>query len=63
MQLSAINKQQLLKIIKAALYVGISAAVSYLISGIADNPDLFGQLTPIINVILVVVKQAFTPND
>lgn len=60
MQLSRIDKDQALKIGKAALYVGLSAVISYLITLIADQPELFGPLTPIINIVLVTIKQAFT---
>jgi hypothetical protein len=62
MKPTALNKEQLTKILKAALYLGISAALSGVISQIADNPDLFGPLTPVINVVLVTLKQVFTPN-
>ncbi|CAB4183032.1 hypothetical protein UFOVP1439_54 [uncultured Caudovirales phage] len=60
MSISPITKAQLQKIIKAAAYVGASALISGLIAAIAANPLLFGVLTPVINVILVTIKQAFT---
>lgn len=60
MQLSRIDKAQAAKIGKAALYIGLSAVISYLITVITDQPDLFGPLTPIINIVLVTLKQAFT---
>lgn len=60
MKLSKITKDQALKIGKAALYVGVSAALSALISALADSPDLFGPLTPVINVVLVTAKQLFS---
>lgn len=60
MQLSRIDKDQASKIGKAALYIGLSAVISYLITVITDQPDLFGPLTPIINIVLVTLKQAFT---
>lgn len=60
MQASKITKDQAAKILKAALYVGISAIISYLISLLADQPDLIGPLTPIVNVVLVALKQVFT---
>ena len=60
MQLSKISKDQATKILKAALYVGASAIISYLITVITDQPELFGPLTPLVNVILVTLKQAFT---
>lgn len=57
---SVITKDQWGKIAKAALYVGLSAIISYLISLIADNPNLLGPLTPIVNIVLVTLKQVFT---
>lgn len=60
MQLSKINKDQASKIAKAALYVGASAVISYLITVLTDQPELFGPLTPLVNVVLVTLKQAFT---
>lgn len=60
MQVSPITKDQWGKIAKAALYVGLSAIISYLISLIADNPNLLGPLTPIVNIVLVTLKQVFT---
>lgn len=58
---TALNKDQLAKVAKAALYLGVSAAISGVIAAIADNPDLFGPLTPVVNVVLVTLKQVFTP--
>lgn len=60
---TALNKDQLRKVAKAALYLGISAAISGVIAEIADNPDLFGPFTIIVNVILVTLKQVFTPKS
>lgn len=61
MKISPISKEQGLKVAKAALYVGISAVISYLIALTVDQPELFGIYTPIVNVVLVTIKQAFTP--
>jgi len=60
MKISAISGTQILKIITAGLYVGVSAAISYLISAIAADPNLVGPLTPIVNITLVTLKQIFT---
>jgi len=60
MQLSKISKDQAVKILKAAVYVGLSAIISYFITVLADQPELFGPLTPVVNVVLVTLKQAFT---
>jgi hypothetical protein len=58
--MSPITEAQLAKILKAAGYVGLSALVSGLIALIASNPVLFGALTPIVNILLVTIKQALT---
>lgn len=54
------------KTLIAAGYIALSAAISFVISAVADDPSLFGALTPIINVALVLVKKTFfsesTPN-
>jgi len=61
MSLSPISRGQLVKIAKAAVYVGLSAVLDFLISQSTDTQ--FGVLTPVINVALVTVKQAFTMPD
>ena len=61
--MSPITKDQFLKIGKAALYVGISAILDFLIVTLAGRTDMFGPLTPLINVILVTLKQLFTSQD
>lgn len=58
MSLSPISRGQLVKIAKVAVYVGLSAVLDFLISQSTDTQ--FGVLTPVINVALVTVKQAFT---
>jgi len=58
MSLSPISRGQLVKIAKAAVYVGLSAVLDFLISQSTDTQ--FGVLTPVINVALVTIKQAFT---
>lgn len=60
MKVSTVTKDQWLKIFKAAAYIGISAVISYLITLLADQPELFGPLTPIVNIVLVTLKQVFT---
>lgn len=54
------NKEQLLKVAKTALYVAISAVLAFLIAFVTDNPEMFGIYAPIINVVLVTLKQIFT---
>lgn len=60
MKPSAITQDQWIKVAKAAGYVGISAILSYLIAFLADKPEAFGALTPVVNVLLVTIKQIFT---
>lgn len=55
-----ITKAQALKILKAAGYLAVSTVISYLITLLADQPELLGVYTPIVNVILVTIKQIFT---
>lgn len=58
MGISKITKDQALKILKAGLYVGVSAALDYFVS--QTQGTQFGTLTPLINIILVSIKQLFT---
>lgn len=60
MSFSRITKEQGKKVVKVAVYAGLSAGIAALISLIASNPALFGPLTPIVNVLLVTLKQALT---
>lgn len=57
---SKITKEQGKKIVKVAVYAGLSAGISALIALIASNPVLFGVLTPVVNILLVTLKQAVT---
>lgn len=58
MTISALSKSQAVKVLKVALYVGVSAALDYVIS--ATQGTEFGVLTPLINIALVTLKQLFT---
>lgn len=55
---SKLSKDQVIKVLKAAAYVGASAVLDYLISQTSGTQ--FGTLTPIINIGLVFLKQVFT---
>lgn len=57
---STLTRDQAVKVLKAAAYVGVSAVLDYLVS--QTQGTQFGTLTPVINVVLVTVKQAFTSN-
>lgn len=53
------DKTQLLKVAKTAAYVAISAVLAFLIAFVTDNPELFGIYAPIVNVVLVTLRQVF----
>lgn len=52
------SKEQWLQILKAVIYVSISAGIDYLIS--ISTGSIFGIFTPIINGLLVLLKKVFT---
>jgi uncharacterized membrane protein YoaK (UPF0700 family) len=58
--MSPISKEQWKKVLKAAAYLFVSAVISAVLAAIADNPALFGVFTPVVNILLVTVKQLFT---
>jgi len=57
-KLSPITQRQAQQVLKAAVYVSISAGIDFLISQTGETQ--FGTLTPLINTILVVIKKLFT---
>lgn len=57
------TKEQLLKIGKTALYVGLSAAIGVLIAWVEGSPELFGIYAPIINIVLVTIRQVFKTEE
>ena len=59
--MSPLTKSQWGSVLKVAVYVGISAVLDYFISLTTDMQ--FGQLTPLINVVLVAVKKLFTVEE
>lgn len=52
-----LTKNQALKIVKTALYLGASAILGYLITLTTNQPDLLGQYTVVVNLVLVFLKQ------
>lgn len=60
MRISKLTQQQIAKIAKTALYLAISSVLGGLLALIANDPNVFGVATPIINVVLVTAKQFFT---
>ena len=59
----SLNKENLKKIGKVALYAGVSAAIAVVIAFIQKEPQVFGVYTPIVNVILVTLQQAFKTEE
>lgn len=57
---SKVTKNQWLEVAKAGLYVGVSAVLSFFITTLTNQPDMFGVFTPVVNVVLVTIKKAFT---
>lgn len=55
-----LSKEQFITVVKVCGYVAVSAVISYLIAETTSKPELFGPLTPIINMVLVFVKQFVT---
>lgn len=49
------------KTVKAAVYVAVSAIVSYLVTATTSTPDLFGPLTVVVNAVLVAIKGLIDP--
>ena len=58
--MSVITKEQGIKIVKTSGYIAVSAVLGYLIALLADQPELFGVFTPIVNIVLVTIKQALS---
>lgn len=64
MRPSALNKDQVLKVAKTAAYIAASAVIGYLLTLATDNQAAFGIYWPVVNVVLVTLKQLFTtPKD
>lgn len=63
MKPTKLSEDQVFAVLKAAAYVGISAVLSYVLGIITETPDLLGVYTPIINVILVILKKIFTESE
>jgi len=59
MKASKLTKKQLLGLLKVAVYIGVSAVLSYLVTLTTDSPEFFGVLTPVINLGLVALRDLF----
>lgn len=60
MKLSYISVEQWKKIGKTVGYLAVSSLIGALLAAISNDPKLFGVYTPIVNILLVTLKQAFT---
>lgn len=60
MKATKLTKKQWLDIFKTLFYVGVSAVIGAAIAYVQEKPELFGIYAPIVNVVLVTLKQVFT---
>lgn len=60
MKPSKLDQKQVFSILKTFVYIGFSGAISALLSYATDNKDMFGLYWPLINILLVTLKQVFT---
>lgn len=56
----SLTKNQLLSVLKVAVYLALSAGISYLITWVSNNPESFGLWTPLVNVVLVLLQKMFS---
>jgi hypothetical protein len=56
------GQSTLQKVALTVLWVAVSASLGAFISLITQTPDLFGAYTPIINIVLVALKNIVDPN-
>lgn len=50
------------KTLRAAIYLGLSSLIAALIAAVAKDAMLFGALTPVINIVLVLIKNFLDKN-
>lgn len=60
MKATKLTKGQYIKVIKTIGYLCISTAIGALIGYLQGHPELVGAYGPIINAVLVYLKQVFT---
>lgn len=58
MKVTKLTKEQWLKVAKTLAYVAVSAVIGSLLAQLQERPDLFGLYTPIVNIVLVTIRQA-----
>jgi len=52
-----VTKQQIIHILKVAGYVAVSSVIGAFIAITTEQPEVFGIATPVINVLLVTLRQ------
>jgi hypothetical protein len=45
------------KLLKTAAFVAVSAALGYILAAMTAEPQMFGYYAPVINLVLVAIKQ------
>lgn len=63
MSVSTLNREQFAKIVKTAVYIAASGAITALITYSTDNKESFGAYYVIVNLALVTIKQFLTPKS
>lgn len=49
------------QVVKVAIYVAVSAVLAAFITATTNNPQLFGEATVLINLLLVAVRKYLDP--
>ncbi len=57
---SKLSLEQAKKVFRAMVYVALSSAITTAITYATDNQEMFGVFYPIVNLLLVFLKQVFT---
>lgn len=57
---SKLSLEQAKKVFRAMVYVALSSAITTAITFATDNQEMFGVFYPIVNLLLVFLKQVFT---
>lgn len=60
MKISPVTVSQWKKVAKTLVYVALSSVVGGAIAIVQNQPEMFGLYAPIVNVVLVTLKQVFT---
>lgn len=60
---SKLSLEQAKKVFRAMVYVALSSAITTAITYATDNQEMFGVFYPIVNLLLVFLKQVFTKQE